>query len=61
MVTAVADNVLEGWEPKRTDIAALVDVVRGKSTTRDYIESVRESPADQEKTGQARNHSSRSE
>ena len=41
MIDAVADNVLEGWQPERGDIEALVDVVRGKCTTREYIERVR--------------------
>lgn len=41
VITAVADNVLEGWQPEREDIEALVDVVRGKCTTREYIERVR--------------------
>lgn len=50
VIHAVADNVLEGWQPKRADIAALIDVVRGKTTTKDYIKSVREGLAGQEKT-----------
>lgn len=37
VTTAVADNVLEGWQPTRADIQALVDVVCGKTTTQDYI------------------------
>ena len=41
MIVAVADNVLEGWEPERADIEALVDVVRGKCTAAEYIEQVR--------------------
>jgi Antitoxin VbhA len=41
VIVAVADNVLEGWQPERADIEALVDVVRGKCTTREYIERVR--------------------
>jgi len=41
VIVAVADNVLEGWEPERADIEALVDVVRGKCTTAEYIEQVR--------------------
>jgi hypothetical protein len=41
VIVAVADNVLEGWQPERADIDALVDVVRGKCTTREYIERVR--------------------
>ena len=41
VIIAVADNVLEGWQPERADIEALVDVVRGKCTTREYIERVR--------------------
>jgi hypothetical protein len=41
MIVAVADNVLEGWEPERADIEALVDVVRSKCTTAEYIERVR--------------------
>lgn len=40
VINAVADNVLEGWQPGRADIEALIDVVRGKSTTRNYIKSV---------------------
>ncbi len=38
---ASADNVLEGWEPERADVDALVDVVRGRCTTSEYIERVR--------------------
>lgn len=41
VTTAVADNVLEGWQPTRADIQALVDVVCGKATTEDYINAVR--------------------
>jgi Antitoxin VbhA len=41
VIVAVADNVLEGWQPERADIEALVDVVRGRCTTREYIERVR--------------------
>jgi hypothetical protein len=41
VINAVADNVLEGWRPNRADIEALVDVVRGKCTTAEYIERVR--------------------
>jgi hypothetical protein len=41
VIVAVADNILEGWQPRREDIEALVDVVRGKCTTREYIERVR--------------------
>jgi hypothetical protein len=41
VIVAVADNVLEGWQPGREDIEALVDVVRGKCTTGEYIERVR--------------------
>jgi hypothetical protein len=41
VTTAVADNVLEGWQPSREDIQALVDVVTGKTSTEDYIRSVR--------------------
>jgi len=41
VMNAVADNVLEGWRPRRTDIEALVDVVRGNCTTAEYIERVR--------------------
>lgn len=41
VIVAVADNVLEGWEPERADIEALVDVVRGKCTAAEYIERVR--------------------
>ena len=33
VVVAVADNILEGWEPERADIEALFDVVRGRCTT----------------------------
>jgi hypothetical protein len=40
VIVAVADNVLEGWEPERADIEALVDVVGGKCTTAEYIERV---------------------
>jgi hypothetical protein len=40
-MNAVADNVLEGWRPRRTDLEAIVDVVRGKCTTAEYIERVR--------------------
>ena len=40
VIVAVADNVLEGWEPERADIEALVDVVRGKCSTAEYIERV---------------------
>ena len=40
MIVAVADNVLEGWQPERGDIEALVDVVCGKRTTAEYIERV---------------------
>lgn len=38
--TAVADNVLEGWQPTRDEIQALVDVVTGKSSTDDYVQAV---------------------
>ena len=41
VINAVADNVLEGWQPQRADLEALVDVVRGKCTTEEYIERVR--------------------
>ena len=41
VIDAVADNVLEGWQPEREDREALVDVVRGKCTTREYIARVR--------------------
>jgi hypothetical protein len=41
VIIAVADNVLEGWQPEREGIEALVDVVRGKCTTTEYIERVR--------------------
>jgi hypothetical protein len=41
VIIAVADNVLEGWQPEREDIEALFDVMRGKCTTREYIERVR--------------------
>lgn len=37
VTTAVADNVLEGWQPSRADVQALVDVVCGKASTEDYI------------------------
>jgi Antitoxin VbhA len=40
VIVAVADNVLEGWQPERGDIEALVDVVCGKCTTAEYIERV---------------------
>lgn len=40
VITAVADNVLEGWRPSRADVQALVDVVIGKTSTEDYIRSV---------------------
>lgn len=45
VVGAVADNVLEGWQPSRADVQALVDVVCGKTSTADYIRSVRASLA----------------
>lgn len=45
VITAVADNVLEGWRPSRADIGALVDVVCGNTTTEDYITTVRSGPA----------------
>ncbi|WP_175401458.1 hypothetical protein [Mycobacterium malmoense] len=41
MIVAVADNVLDGWEPERADIDALVDVVRRRCTTTEYIERAR--------------------
>ena len=41
VTNAVADNVLEGWRPSRADIQALIDVVRGNTTTEDYINAVR--------------------
>lgn len=41
VTTAVGDNVLEGWQPSREHIQALVDVVTGKTSTQDYIRSVR--------------------
>jgi Antitoxin VbhA len=41
VIVAVADNDLEGWQPERADIEALVDVVRSKCTTAEYIERVR--------------------
>jgi hypothetical protein len=41
VITAVADNVLEGWRPGRADVEALVDVVCGNTTTEDYINTVR--------------------
>ena len=40
VTTAVADNVLEGWQPTREDIQALVDVVTGKTSTEDYVRAV---------------------
>lgn len=46
VITAVADNVLEGWRPSRADIQALVDVVCGNTTTEDYINTVRTGTAD---------------
>jgi hypothetical protein len=45
VITAVADNVLEGWRPSRADIRALVDVVCGNTTTAEYIDTVRAGPA----------------
>jgi hypothetical protein len=45
VVAAIADNVLEGWRPSRADVQALVDVVCGKTSTEDYIRSVRASLA----------------
>ena len=45
VITAVADNVLEGWRPSRADIQALVDVVCGNTTTEEYINTVRTGPA----------------
>jgi hypothetical protein len=45
VITAVADNVLDGWRPRRADIQALVDVVCGNRTTEEYIDTVRTSPA----------------
>jgi len=41
VTNAVADNVLEGWRPSRDDSQALIDVVRGNTTTEDYINAVR--------------------
>jgi hypothetical protein len=41
VITAVADNVLEGWQPNRDDIQALVDVVTGKTSPEEYIRGVR--------------------
>jgi hypothetical protein len=41
VITAVADNVLEGWRPNRADIGALVDVVCGNTTIEEYINTVR--------------------
>jgi Antitoxin VbhA len=41
VITAVADNVLEGWRPGRADIGALVEVVCGNTTTEEYIATVR--------------------
>lgn len=41
VITAVADNVLEGWRPSRADIQAVIDVVCGNTTTEDYINAVR--------------------
>ena len=46
LITAVADNVLEGWRPSRADIQALVDVVCGNTTTEEYIDTVRTGTAD---------------
>jgi antitoxin VbhA-like protein len=46
VITAVADNVLEGWRPSRADIQALVDVVCGNTTTEDYTNTVRTGTAD---------------
>jgi Antitoxin VbhA len=40
VITAVAENVLEGWQPTREHIQALVDVVTGKTSTEDYIRAV---------------------
>ena len=40
VIAAVADNVLEGWQPSRADVQALVDVVIGKTSIEDYIRSV---------------------
>ena len=45
VITAVADNVLEGWRPSRADIQALIDVVCGNTTTEDYINALRTGPA----------------
>lgn len=42
---AVTDNVLEGWEPSRADIQALVDVVRGYVTTQEYLANLGTSAA----------------
>lgn len=40
VIAAVADNILEGWQPRREDIQALVDVVTGTTSTEDYIRGV---------------------
>lgn len=36
ITNAVATNVLEGWEPNRAEIQALIDVVRGDITAEEY-------------------------
>ncbi|MCA2304812.1 hypothetical protein JF770_14680 [Mycobacterium intracellulare] len=41
VVTAVTTNVLEGWRPSRADVEALVDVVCDRTSTEEYIRSVR--------------------
>lgn len=38
---AIADNVLEGWEPTRADVEDLIGFVRGDLSIADYIERVR--------------------
>lgn len=40
VISAVADNVLEGWQPSRADIRALVDVVVGKTSVEEYVRGV---------------------
>lgn len=41
VITAVANNVLEGWRPSRAEIQALVDVVCDRTTIEEYINAVR--------------------
>ena len=43
VTNAVASNVLEGWDPSRAHIQALVDLARGDITIDDYTASVRAS------------------